>query len=149
MALYPVVITAVIVILDQVIKYFVSANLMTGEITVIKNFFYLTYVENYGIAFGMFQNKTLFFLITQSVISIVIVLLIYRLYKVHFWVTVCLAMILGGALGNLIDRARLGYVVDYLRFTFFPPVFNLADSAIVAGAILLGAIVILDKNINI
>lgn len=147
--MYPVVITAVIVILDQVIKYFVSANLMTGEITVIKNFFYLTYVENYGIAFGMFQNKTLFFLITQSVISIVIVLLIYRLYKVHFWVTVCLAMILGGALGNLIDRARLGYVVDYLRFTFFPPVFNLADSAIVAGAILLGAIVILDKNINI
>lgn len=147
--MYPVVITAAIVILDQVIKYFVSANLMTSEITVIKNFFYLTYVENYGIAFGMFQNKTLFFIITQSAISIVIIFLIYRLYKVHFWVTVCLAMILGGAVGNLIDRIRLGYVVDYLRFTIFPPVFNLADSAIVVGAILLGAIVILDKNINI
>ncbi|HOE57893.1 MAG TPA: signal peptidase II, partial [Bacillota bacterium] len=62
-------------------------------------------------------------------------------------VTVCLSLILGGAIGNLIDRIRMGYVIDYLSFTIFPPVFNLADSAIVVGAILLCLIIAFNKNI--
>lgn len=147
--MYPVIIAAAVVALDQIIKYFVSSNLITREIVVIKNFFYLTYVENYGIAFGMLQNKTLFLIITTGIIAAVVLFMIYKFYKAHLWMTVCLSLILGGAIGNFIDRIRLGYVVDYLRFTIFPPVFNLADSAIVVGAILLGAIVIFDKDINI
>jgi len=147
--LYPVVIAALVVALDQLIKYYVTANLITKEVTVIKNFFYLTYVENYGIAFGMFQNKTMFFIVTTSVIAAAVAFMMYKFYSVNLWVTICLSLILGGAIGNLIDRIRLGYVVDYLRFTIFPPVFNLADSAIVIGAIALGALVIFDKNLNL
>ncbi|HWQ29814.1 MAG TPA: signal peptidase II, partial [Negativicutes bacterium] len=63
--------------------------------------------------------------------------------------TICLSLILGGAIGNLIDRLRLGYVVDYLSFSIFPPVFNFADSAIVVGAILLSIILVFDKRIQI
>lgn len=147
--MYPAVIAAAIVALDQIIKRYISSNLMNGDITVIKNFFYLTYVKNYGIAFGMFQNKRLFFIITTSIIAVIVLFLIYKFYKINVLITFCLSLILGGAIGNLIDRVRLGYVIDYLHFTIFPPVFNLADSAIVAGAILLGAVVVFDKNIKI
>lgn len=147
--MYPAVIAAAIVALDQIIKRYISSNLMNGDITVIKNFFYLTYVKNYGIAFGMFQNKRLFFIITTSIIAVIVLFMIYKFYKINVLITFCLSLILGGAIGNLIDRVRLGYVIDYLHFTIFPPVFNLADSAIVAGAILLGAVVVFDKNINI
>lgn len=147
--MYPAVIAAAIVALDQIIKRYISSNLMNGDITVIKNFFYLTYVKNYGIAFGMFQNKRLFFIITTSIIAVIVLFMIYKFYKINVLITFCLSLILGGAIGNLIDRVRLGYVIDYLHFTIFPPVFNLADSAIVAGAIFLGAVVVFDKNINI
>lgn len=147
--MYPVMIAAAVVVLDQIIKNFISNNVMTGQITVIKNFFYLTYVENYGIAFGMFQNKRIFFIITTSIIACAVLYMIYKFYRSNIMVTVCLSLILGGAIGNLIDRVRLGYVVDYLHFTIFPPVFNLADSAIVVGAFLLGAVIILDKDLKI
>ena len=145
--MYPILIAASIVALDQVIKNILVKALAEGQIAVIKNFFYLSYVENYGIAFGMFRNKTLFFIITISIISIFVALMIYKFRNVSVPVTVCLSLILGGALGNLIDRIRLGYVIDYLHFSIFPPVFNFADSAIVVGAILLSLILIFNKDI--
>lgn len=147
--MYPILIAAAVVALDQIIKNILVKALADGPITVIKNFFYLTYVQNYGIAFGMFRNKTLFFIIAISIISVFVAIMIYKLRNKSIPVTICLSMILGGAIGNLIDRVRLGYVVDYFSFTIFPPVFNLADSAIVVGAILLSAILIFDKSIEL
>ena len=149
MAVYPILIAAAIVALDQVIKNVLVKALAEGQITIIKNFFYLSYVENYGIAFGMFRNKTLFFIIAISIISAFVAFMIYKLRRVSVPVTICLSLILGGALGNLIDRIRLGFVIDYLHFTIFPPVFNFADSAIVVGAILLSLILVFNKDIVI
>lgn len=147
--MYPVFITAAIIALDQILKNVLIKALADGPITVIKNFFSLVYVENYGIAFGMFKDKTLFFIITQSIISVLIVYFIYKFHNKSIPMAICLSMILGGAIGNLIDRIRFGYVVDYLSFTIFPPVFNLADSAIVVGAILLSLIFVFNKEISI
>lgn len=147
--MYPVLIAAAVVVLDQIIKNVLVKALENGSITVIKNFFYLVYVENYGIAFGMFKNKTLFFIVTQCIISVLIAFMIYRFHDKSIPVAICLSLILGGAIGNLIDRIRLGYVVDYFSLTIFPPVFNLADSAIVVGAILLSLILVFNKDIKI
>lgn len=147
--MYPVLIIAAVVALDQIIKNVVVKALADGPITVIKNFFYLVYVENYGIAFGMFKNKTLFFIITQCIISVLLAFVIYKFQDKYISVTICLSLILGGAIGNVIDRIRMGYVIDYFSFTIFPPVFNLADSAIVVGAILLSLILVFNKEIKI
>ena len=149
MALYPIFIVAAVIALDQIIKIALVKALENGQITVINNFFHLIYVENYGIAFGMFKNKTLFFIITQSLLSVLIAFMIYKFHDKSIPMTICMSLILGGAIGNLIDRIRLGYVIDYFSFTIFPPVFNLADSAIVVGAILLSLILVFDKSINI
>lgn len=147
--MYPIFITAAVIVIDQLVKNSLVKALAGGQITVIKNFFHLVYVENYGIAFGMFKNKTLFFIITQCILSVLITYAIYRFRNISMPLTVCLSLILGGAIGNLIDRIRMGYVVDYLSFSIFPPVFNFADSAIVVGAILLSVILVFDKNIQI
>ena len=147
--MYPILIAAAVAVLDQVIKNYLVKALAAGQITVIKNFFYLTYVENYGIAFGMFRNKTLFFIISISIISVIVAYMIYKFHDKSIPVTICLSLILGGAIGNLIDRIRLGYVVDYLHFSIFPPVFNFADSAIVVGAILLSLILVFNKDLVI
>ena len=149
MALYPIFIVAVVIALDQIIKNVLVRALADGPITVIKNFFYLIYVENYGIAFGMFKNKTLFFIIAICIISVLVAFMIYKFYDKSIPVTICLSLILGGAIGNLIDRIKIGYVIDYFSFTIFPPVFNFADSAIVVGAILLSLILVFDKSIQI
>ena len=147
--MYPFLIAAAIIVSDQVIKNILANALASGPITVIKNFFYLVYVENYGIAFGMFKNKVLFFIFTNCIISAVVAFMIYKYRRISVPVTICLSLILGGAIGNVIDRIRFGYVIDYLSFTIFPPVFNLADSAIVVGAILLSLLLIFGKDIKI
>ena len=147
--MYPVLIAAAVIVSDQVIKNILAKALASGPITVIKNFFYLVYVENYGIAFGMFKNNVLFFIFTNCIISAVVAFMIYKYRRISVPVTICLSLILGGAIGNVIDRIRFGYVIDYLSFTIFPPVFNLADSAIVVGAILLSLLLVFGKDIKI
>lgn len=147
--MYPIFIAAAVIAIDQLAKNILVKALAGGPITVIRNFFNLVYVENYGIAFGMFKNKTVFFIITQMLISLVIIYVIYRFRNKSVPLTICLSMILGGAIGNLIDRIRLGYVVDYLSFSIFPPVFNFADSAIVVGAILLSLLIVFNKDIQL
>lgn len=147
--MYPIFIVAAVIAIDQIAKSVLVKALAGGQITVIKNFFRLVYVENYGIAFGMFKNKTLFFIITQCIISVLIIFVIYKFHDKSMSVTICLSFILGGAIGNLIDRIRFGYVIDYLSFSIFPPVFNFADSAIVVGAILLSLILVFNKEIQI
>lgn len=147
--MYPYLIAIFVVVMDQLVKLLVLAKVMPyGNVTVIKNFFTITYVENRGMAFGMFQNRMIFLIISTILISTVVSYFIYRLSKKNVFVTICLSCILGGAIGNLIDRIRQGFVVDYLSFSIFPPVFNLADSAVVVGAFVLAAILLFDKELN-
>ncbi len=126
-----------IAISDQLIKSYIENNFIYGEsISIIKNIFHITYVKNTGAAFGILKGKIAFFIIMTAVI--VIFLLIYRYYyvKQSILFDISFALIIGGAIGNLIDRVRFSYVVDYLDFRVWP-VFNLADSAVVIGAIIL------------
>ena len=128
------VIAAVIVAIDQATKYMVTSLMELGEsIPVINNFLYITYVRNPGAAFGMLPYQTLFFVIITAVVVVFIIFYYRTLTDDHFWLRLGLALQLGGAIGNLIDRLRGGYVIDFINFTVWPPVFNIADSAIVVG----------------
>lgn len=146
--MYPILIIAAVIALDQFAKFLALTRLApNGDFTIIPKFLEFTFVQNFGIAFGMFQNKVLFFIITTSVIAAVIVYFVFKMYRKHTFITICLSMILGGAIGNLIDRIRLGYVVDFIHFNFFSPVFNIADSAVVVGAIALSIAILLTKEV--
>jgi len=128
------VIAAVIIAIDQATKYMVTSLMELGEsIPVVNNFLYITYVRNPGAAFGMLPYQTLFFVIITAVVVAFIIFYYRTLSEDHFWLRLGLALQLGGAIGNLIDRLRGGYVIDFINFTVWPPVFNIADSAIVVG----------------
>ncbi|MGB2600142.1 MAG: signal peptidase II [Candidatus Omnitrophota bacterium] len=124
---------------DQVTKFLAVKNLISGEsIPIIKNHFHITLVFNSGAAFGMFRAIPHLF----EVIAIIAVFLInfLLLRKSHALVPaekISLYLILAGTLGNLTDRIRLGYVVDFIDFRIWP-VFNFADCFITVGAIMLG-----------
>lgn len=146
--MYPVIIIAAVIALDQFTKYLTLTKLTTGgDYQVIKGFLEFTYVENFGIAFGMFQNKTLFFIISTALIALVVLYFVFKMAKKYVFFTICLSLIFGGAIGNLIDRVRLGFVVDFIHFSFFPPVFNIADSAVVVGAIALSIAILFTKEV--
>ncbi len=103
---------------------------------IIEGFFHLTYVRNMGAAFSILQNQRLFFIITTTIVVLVIFWFVITKKYSSPLVLYSLMLIAGGAIGNLIDRIRLSYVVDFFDFRVFP-VFNIADMSIVCGAILL------------
>ena len=92
-------------------------------------------MHNTGIAFGLFKGNVIFFIVS-TILVIAILVFLLRLESKNYKVIIPLALILGGAIGNLIDRLRFGYVVDFLDFRVWP-VFNVADSAITIGGIVL------------
>ncbi|OXT06017.1 signal peptidase II [Thermoanaerobacterium thermosaccharolyticum] len=141
-----IIIVFIAIIIDQLSKYFVVKYLKPiGSFPIINNIFHFTYVENRGAAFGILQNRTLFFIIITVIVGTILIYSIVKIPGSTFY-KFTLSMILGGAIGNLIDRVRLGYVVDFIDFKFFPAVFNLADSMIVVGAFLLCYILIFKKR---
>lgn len=141
------IIVIAVIILDQLSKILALKYLVpVGDIPIINNIFHLTYVENRGAAFGLFQNQKLFFVITTLLVLGFIWFYAHnnRLHKVMIF---GLSLVAGGAIGNLIDRVRLGFVVDYFHAVIINfPVFNIADSAVVIGAILI-SIYILKNDI--
>lgn len=122
-----------VVILDQFSKYIVVENMALGEsIPIIEEVFHLTYILNPGAAFGMFAHNRLFF-IAITVIVIGIIIWARREILASPWeVKAGCGLFLGGAIGNLIDRARQGLVIDFFDFRIWP-VFNIADIAICIG----------------
>lgn len=145
------VLSALIVIADQVVKYLVVSHIAIGETEFsILNLFSVTYVKNEGAAFSMLSGKV-------PVLSIVSVLfcigvIVYWIWKKPKNKMLCtsIALMFSGALGNAIDRICRGFVVDFINAKFISfPVFNIADTAIVIGAILLVVYEILfDKKEN-
>ncbi len=139
-----------LIIFDQIIKYIVVNNMtINSSITIISNFLSIKYVTNNGAAFGIFSSNNPFILIIISIV------LIYYLIKElknniqnNMHVT-SLCLIISGALGNIIDRCSLGYVVDYVSFTLFKrdmAIFNFADMCITFGVILLLIILIKESK---
>lgn len=130
---FEIVVFLAVLILDQITKMLTLKFLLPkGSINILP-FFSLTYVENTGSAFGLFQNANLFLLI----VSFLVLFLMVKWYKDIFalgnWAKYGYLMIFAGALGNIYDRIVLGHVVDFLDFHVWP-VFNIADSAICVGA---------------
>lgn len=123
----------IVLVIDQLSKFLVQVLMYEMQsIPVIPHVFYLTYIQNPGAAFGMLAHRTWLF-IGVTVFAVLLTLFFYFLVeKEKFWLRLGLALMCGGAVGNLIDRIRLGKVVDFLDFQVWP-VFNLADSAIVIG----------------
>ncbi|HHY92196.1 MAG TPA: signal peptidase II [Firmicutes bacterium] len=123
----------VVVLLDQAAKLAVQRYLLPGQsVPVWPGVFHLSYVQNPGAAFGILKYQTGFFVAITALVTAAIVVYARRLGPEAGWLRFALALELGGALGNLIDRLRYGYVVDFLDFRVWP-VFNVADMAVVAG----------------
>lgn len=127
------IIAVVVIILDQVSKLIIVQNFsLHDSITIIENIFHLTYIRNYGAAFGLLNNQRLFFIIITLAIIVGLLFFYKQVQKEVIILQVAWGLGLGGAVGNLIDRVRIGYVIDFLDFRVWP-VFNLADSAIVVA----------------
>lgn len=130
-------ITLILLSIDQFSKYIIRQKMSLAEsIPIIKSVFHITYVENRGIAFGLFPQGSSLFIVISLIIILGIIFFerkkVIKSLKERF----CLGLILGGALGNLIDRLRFGFVIDFLDFRIWP-VFNLADSGVCIGGILM------------
>lgn len=123
--------------LDQFSKYLIRQKMSLSEsIPIIKSIFHITYVENTGIAFGLFPQGNSIFITVSLIIILVIVFFERRNALKSTGERFCLGLVLGGALGNLIDRLRFGFIIDFLDFRIWP-IFNLADSGVCIGGILM------------
>ena len=142
-----------VILLDQITKYLAVANLAYQQLVKILPIFDLTLTYNYGAAFSMLNNaagwqRWLFAGIAIVVCGFIVVWL-YKLAGKHPWQEAALSLILGGALGNLLDRIYHGYVIDFILFHYnnsYFPAFNIADSAITIGAIILVIDTIFSKH---
>lgn len=136
-----VIIAVLLTIIDQISKLFITRLMnVKHSIKIIDNFFYLTYTHNQGAAFSILTGQRIFLII----ITILIIILLLSYLKKNFpkdkLTKFSFALILGGSLGNLIDRIVRGSVIDFLDFKIFTynfPIFNLADTFITIGVILL------------
>lgn len=138
-----------LVLMDQLSKLWASSALQSGAIDFIPGFLNFVYVENRGIAFGMLQNMHYIVIpISAIVIVFCVVMAVFAYKKGEKLLVSSLVMVIAGALGNIIDKIRLGYVVDFIHTEFMDfPVFNLADVFICVGAGLLAVyILFFDKE---
>lgn len=150
--LYCLYILAIVVIVstDQFSKFLIVKNIAENEsITLIKNFFNITYVKNYGAGFSILQNQRIFLIIVGFVAICIVAYLLYKSNHKETLNRAAYLLIIGGTIGNLIDRLRFGYVVDFLDFYIFGydfPVFNIADSFLTIGCFMIIISVILDAK---
>lgn len=133
--------------LDQISKYFAQNNLkgLSSEIPVIGKVFSLYYVENKGISFSMLSNKMTLIIIITGIILLLLVYVLIRTPKRSYYMPflVVLSVIIGGALGNMIDRIFRGYVIDFIMLDFISfPIFNIADIFVCVGLFILVILII-------
>jgi signal peptidase II len=138
------IVSAVVLILDQVSKLYIDSRLALHQsLTVLENFFHITYVRNKGAAFGILSDSAIripFFITVSTLAAVGILWYLRRLRDDQRLLNFSLSLIFSGAVGNLIDRIRLGEVIDFLDahwYQYHWPAFNVADSAITVGVGLL------------
>ncbi len=125
-------------LLDQIFKFKVRTELSIGaEINTFIPFLKIVNVSNFGMAFGIMKGKSLLLVIATTLIILFLFYLVFTLKNKNLLTILSLAFLIGGGIGNLIDRLTLGYVIDYLKITFFPPVCNLSDYFVCLGMIFL------------
>ncbi|NLK84360.1 MAG: signal peptidase II [Aeromonadales bacterium] len=147
-----------VIVLDQITKYLVVANIPLNEIGFrVAPFFNIIYVRNEGAAFSFLASsggwQRYFFIVVALTITAVLLVSLFRTSKKKKWTCLAISFIIGGALGNLIDRVLLSYVIDFLlffikteSFSYYYPVFNVADIAVCVGAGLLVIIGLFGKE---
>lgn len=136
--LIELIIISSVVILDQISKYLAVKFLMNGSIAVIEGVFHFTYATNTGAAFSLFSNSTFVLGIISAIAVIIFSYILFKYIKDEksYLTRISLSFIIGGAIGNMIDRFFLSYVVDFLDFRLINfAIFNIADSFITIGAI--------------
>ncbi len=121
--------------LDRVSKWYIDSHMTVGDsVDVINGFFAITYVRNDGIAFGMLGGKVSILVILTALLIIAIAVYLFRKRTtLHPLAAYGIAAVIGGGAGNLIDRISAGYVIDFLDFKVWPPVFNVADIFVCVG----------------
>lgn len=136
------ILAAALLVLDQWLKVWITANLPLGEsMPLLPGFVELLTVHNYGAAWSSFSGQRILLLaVTAVIIAALLFVLVRRIVRHPLGIAAC-CLVISGGIGNLIDRVRVGYVVDMFHFEFWPtyPVFNVADICVVCGAVL-GAI---------
>ena len=145
---------ALVVLVDQFSKHFVMTRLGEGQSWDIAPWlapiFRITHVTNTGGAFGLFRGWGDFFIVVAALVIVAIIVYYRQLPSGQWLMRVALGLQLGGAMGNLVDRLRQGFVVDFIDLNFWPlrewPVSNLADISLVGGVILLALLMILEER---
>ena len=143
---YVFIVVTSVVVLDQLTKYLVSISISPFDSIEIFPFLHLVHIQNTGAAFGVFKDLGSNFFILLSVVAVVIVL---SLLKKNMYSRFGLSLVLGGALGNLIDRIRFGKVVDFIDFSvgnYHWPAFNVADSSLTIGMSVIFFLVLMKKE---
>jgi len=150
-----IIVSIVTIVLDQATKLYIARTLpLHTMITVIENFFTITYLRNKGAAFGMLANSAWrlpFFILVSAVAAVVIIMVIRKLRDDQKLAAFALSLIFAGALGNLIDRISYGEVIDFIYVHWYEhywPAFNVADSAICVGVFLLALDMIREEKRN-
>ena len=142
------VIVVIVLILDQFTKWLVASTMQVGQSIYpipALDFFSITFVTNTGVAFGLFRDAGVIFAIVSIVVIVVVVRYLRHLPPGQWLMRVALSLVLAGAIGNLIDRLRQGYVIDFVAVAWWPK-FNVADAAIVLGVGLLTLGMLLDSR---
>nr|WP_300170505.1 signal peptidase II [uncultured Flavonifractor sp.] len=131
------ILAAALVGLDQLVKFLIRSNLSLGEgVPFLPHILQLTYYQNTGAAFSIFEEHTWILTLISAAASVFLIILLVKKVFPHPFGMVSLALVLAGAVGNLIDRLFLGYVTDMFQTLFMNfPVFNVADICIVCGGI--------------
>ncbi|MEH7084543.1 signal peptidase II [Neobacillus drentensis] len=139
-----------VILLDQITKWLIVSKMYLGEsIPIIDNIFYITSHRNRGAAWGILQGQMWLFYVITIVVIVAIMYYLYKAAKGKWILGVSLALMLGGAIGNFIDRVIRKEVVDFIHtyvFGYNFPVFNIADSALVIGVILLMIQMVLEER---
>lgn len=130
-----------VIILDQVSKYLALGLRGNSNIIILEDFLEFTYLENRGAAFGILQGRSLIFIVIALGVVLYMAYFLYKNPHIHTLVKVAFGLIIGGAIGNLIDRVLRGFVVDFIFVRFWGyydfPVFNIADMGVVIGVLIL------------
>jgi signal peptidase II len=130
-------IAALIVLIDQITKFLIKTNFQLNEtFPIINNIFHLTYTYNFGAGFGILQQQKLILIFISLIVVGVIFYYLDKIKNKEILLQVLVGFILGGTIGNLIDRIAYGFVIDFIDFRIWP-IFNVADSFVTIGVIAL------------
>lgn len=138
-----ILLIALLIAVDQIVKGFVATRMDLFQSIELWQFIKLTYIHNTGAAFGILNGSRILFVLFTAALLVLVALVWRKDWMKRYYCAV--SLILGGALGNCIDRIFRGYVVDFIDFTYWP-VFNIADIAVVCGTILLAVLILTAKE---